>query len=122
MSIDVESIDVNGLLAFLECLTYNQTLVNMLANYLAAMKANFNLLGLNYAILEDKILKYYIKSIKLNTPFCLSTKNVISVETLQKIVRCCDTLYMGPIFKAIFSGVFWFLQIIKPGLSLIFIL
>ena len=38
MSIAVESIDVNGLLAFLECLSYNQTSVNMLANYLAPIK------------------------------------------------------------------------------------
>ena len=76
MSIAVESIDVNGLLAFLECLTYNQTSVNMLANYLAAIRANFNLLGLNAAIFDDKRLKYYIKSMKLNRPVCLSTKNV----------------------------------------------
>ena len=107
MSIAVESIDVNGLLAFLECLTYNQTSVNMLANYLAAIRANFNLLGLNSAILNDKRLKYYIKSMKLNRPVCLSTKNVISVEILQKIVHCCDTLYMGPIFKAIFLVAFF---------------
>ena len=107
MSIAVENIDVNGLLAFLECLTYNQTSVNMLANYLAAIKANFNVLGLNAAILEDKRLKYYLKSIKLNRPVCLSTKNVISVEILQKIVRCCDTLYMGSIFKAVFLVAFF---------------
>ena len=84
MSIAVESIDVNGLLAFLECLTYNQTSVNMLANYLAAIRTNFNLLGLNSSILDDKRLNYYIKSMKLNRPVCLSTKNVISLEILQK--------------------------------------
>ena len=112
MSIAIESVDANTLLAFLECLTYNKTSVNMLANYLAAIRANFNLLGLNSASLDDKRLKYYIKSIKVNRPVCLSTKNVISVEILQKIVACCDTLYMGPIFKAIFLvaffGIFFF--------------
>ena len=72
----------------------------MLANYLAAIKANFNVLGLNAAMLDDK-------SIKLNRPVCLSTKNVISVETLHKIERCCDTLYMGPIFKAVFLVAFF---------------
>ena len=107
MSIAVENIDVNGMLAFLECLTYNQTSVNMLANYLVAIKANFNVLGLNAAILEDKRLKYYLRSIKLNRPVCLSTKNVILVEILQKIVRCCDTLYMGSIFKAVFLVAFF---------------
>ena len=107
MSIAVESIDVNGLLAFLECLKYNKTSVNMLANHLAAIRANFNVLGLNADILEDKRLKYYIKSIKLNRPVCVSTKNVISLEILHKIVHCCDTLYMGPIFKAVFLVAFF---------------
>ena len=111
MSIAVESIDVNGPLAFLECLSYNQTSVNMLATYLSAIKANFNVLGLNAAILENKRLKYYIRSIKLNRPVCLSTKNVISVEILQKIIRCCDTLYMGSICKAVFLVAFWGFQI-----------
>ena len=106
MSIAVESVDANTLLAFLECLTYNKTSVNMLANYLAAIRANFNLLGLNSASLHDKRLKYYIKSIKVNRPVCLSTKNVISVEILQKIVACCDTLYMGPILKPYFWWLF----------------
>ena len=107
MSIAVENIDLNGLLAFLKCLNYNQTSVNMLANYLAAIKANVNVLGLNAAILKDKRLKYYLRSIKLNRPVCLSKKKVISVETLQKIVRCYDTLYMGSIFKAVFLVAFF---------------
>ena len=107
MSIAVESVDVNGLLAFLECLKYNKTSVNMLANYLAAIRANFHVLGLNARILEDKRLKYYLKSIKLNRPVCVSTKNVISLENLHKIVHCCDTLYMGPIFKAVFLVAFF---------------
>ena len=106
MSIAVESVDVNGLLAFLECLN-NKTSVNMLANYLAAIRANFNVLGFNADILEDKRLKYYLKSIKLNRPVCVSTKNVISLEILHKIVHCCDTLYMGPIFKAVFLVAFF---------------
>ena len=107
MSTAVESIDVNGLLAFLECLNYNKISVNMLANYMAAIRANFNVLGLNTTVLEDKRLKYYLKSIKLNRPICLSSKNVISVENLLKIVHCCDTLYMGPIFKAVFLVAFF---------------
>ena len=107
MSIAVENIDVNGLLAFLECLKHNEVSVNMLANYLAAIKAKFNVLGLNASVLDDKRLKYYLRSIKLNRPVCLSTKNIISVETLLKIVHCCDTLYMGPIFKAVFLVAFF---------------
>ena len=102
MSIAVESIDVNGLLAFLECLKHNEISVNMLANYLAAIKANFNVLGLNAAILDDKRLKYYLRSIKLYRPVCLFTKNIVSVEILHKIVLCCDTLYMEAIFKVVF--------------------
>ena len=107
MSIAVESVAVNGLLTFLECLKYNKTSVYMLANCLAAIRANFNVQGLNAAILDDKRLKYYLKSIKLNRPVCLSNKNVISAETLHKIVCCCDTFYMGPIFKAVFLVAFF---------------
>ena len=95
MSIAVECIDVNDILAFLESLKHNEVSVNMLPSYLASINANFNVLGL-------KRLKYYLRSIKLNRPVCLSTKNIISLETLHRIVRCCDTLYMGTIFKAVF--------------------
>ena len=102
MSIGVESIDANGLLAFLECLKHNEISMNMLANYLAAIKAKISVLGLNASVLDDKRLKYYLRSLKLNRPVCLSTKNIISIETLQKIVLCCDMLYMGVIFKAVF--------------------
>ena len=102
LSIAVESVDVNGLQAFSGCLNYNKISVYMLANYLAAIRANYNVLGLNTAVSEDKRLKYYLKSIKRNRPVCLSTKNVISVENLLKTVYCCDSLYMGPIFKAVF--------------------
>ena len=105
-SIAVENIDVNGLLTFLEYLKHNEISVNMFANYLAAIKAKFSVLGLNASVLDDKRLKYYLRSIKLNRPVCLSTKNIISVETLHNTVQCCDTLYMGPIFKAVFLVAF----------------
>ena len=107
MSIAIENIDVNGLLAFLECLKHNDISVNMLSNHLAAIKTKFSVLGLNASVLEDKRLKYYLRSIQLNRPVCLSTKNIISVETLLKIVHCCDTLYMGPIFKTVFLVAFF---------------
>ena len=70
MSYAVESIDVNGLLAFLEYLTHNEISVNKSANYLAAIKAKFTVLGLNGSILDDKKLKYYLRSLKLNRPVC----------------------------------------------------
>ena len=60
MSIAVENIDVNGLLAFLECLKHNEVSVNMLANYLADIKGKFSVLGLNASVLDDKRLKYYL--------------------------------------------------------------
>ena len=64
-SIAVESIDVSDLLAFLKCLKHNEISVNMLANYLAAIKAKFSVLGFNASVLDDKRLKYYLRSISL---------------------------------------------------------
>ena len=74
----------------------------MLANYLKVIEAKFSVLGLNASVLDNKRLKYYLRSIKLNRPVCLSTKNIISVETIHKIVGCCDNCIWGPFLKLYF--------------------
>ena len=51
---DVAKLDVDGILAFMECLNTNQVSVNMIVNYLSAIRAQLMVLGLNPSPPDDK--------------------------------------------------------------------
>ena len=78
-----------------------------LANHLAAIKANLSLNSLPTLIFQDPRIKYFQKAVTLRTPFKPSLKSIIDVDTLQLLVRACDSTYMGQVFKAVYSLVFF---------------
>ena len=100
------NLNVSHVLAFMECLNANQVSVNMISNYLAAIKAKLVVLGLNILPLDDKKVKYYVRALKLNRPINVTIHNIISLDILLKIVRQCDYIYMGKVFKAVFLVAF----------------
>ena len=100
------NLDVNGILAYLECLNFNKVSVNMIMNHLSAIKAKLVVLGLNPSPLDHKKIKYYLRALKLNRPISVTSHNIITVHTLLKIVYQCDYLYMGKVFKAVFLAAF----------------
>ena len=69
---------VGVLLAFLECLHVNKVSVNMVCNYLLAIRAKYIMYGLPTVSL-DNILHYFIKSVKINQPLCITKSNIISI-------------------------------------------
>ena len=85
----------------------NQVSVNMILNYLSAIRAKLVVLGLNPSALDHKKVKYYIRALKLNRPMSVTTHNIISLDMLLKIVHQCDLLYMGIVFKAVFLVAFF---------------
>ena len=107
LSVDVRNLDVEGILAFMECLHVNQVSANMIANYLAAIRAKLVVLGLNPSPLDHKKVKYYVRALKLNRPMSVTTHNIISPEVLLQIVNHCDRLYMRTVFKAVFLVAFF---------------
>ena len=80
MGIDIASVDVNLLMAFLECLKHNEISVSMAAYYLAAIKARFTVHGLNAFILDDERLKYCLRFLSLNRPVSIAYQYETSTE------------------------------------------
>ena len=101
------NLNVSHILAFMECLNANQVSVNMISNYLAAVKAKLVLLGLNTSPLDDRKIKYSVRALKLNRPINVTVHNIISLDILLKIVHQCDYIYMGKVFKAVFLVAFF---------------
>ena len=76
----------------------------------------FMVFPLNYfRILQSNTSK---KSMTLHRPFKASLKSVIDIDTLQLIVRLCDSTYIGQVFKAVYTVAFFFifeaLQFVPP--------
>ena len=107
MGILMSSVNVKVLLAFLECLNENGVSPNMLSNYVSAIKAKFVIYGLPTKCLESRRIYYYVKSLRINRPLNISRCNIISIEDLYALVACCDELYMGQVFKALFLMAFF---------------
>ena len=107
MCISWSQINVGTVLAFLECLNVNGVSSSMQSNYLAALRANFIIHGLPCVLFDDKKLHYYVKSLRINRPLCISRCNIIGIQDLYSLVRFCDKIYMGKVFKAVFLLAFF---------------
>ena len=95
------------LIAYLQFLTTNGSSPPTLANHLSAIKANLALYGLPTQLFQDPRIKYFQKAMTLHRPFKASLKSVIDIDTLQLIVRLCDSTYMGQVFKAVYTVAFF---------------
>ena len=102
VNLNVVNLDVDGILAYMECLNANHVCVNMIANHLAKIKAKLVVLGLNPTPLDHKKIKYFkdLRSLKLNRSNCVTSHNIISVDMLLKIVYRCDYLYMDKVLRS----------------------
>ena len=94
-------------IAYLQFLTTNGSSAPTLVNHLSAIKANLAIYGLPTQIFHDPRIKYFQKSITLHRPFKAALKSIINIDTLQLIVRLCDSTYMGHVFKAVYTVAFF---------------
>ena len=112
MGVQLCKLNVNVILAFLECLLHNQCSAVMIANYVSALKAKCVVHNLQYNLFDNLKIKYFIKSVKQNRSLHVMPHNIVDVECLHKICKECDSIYMGPVFKAMFLvGFFGFLRL-----------
>ena len=95
------------LIAYLQLLTTNGSSPPTLANHLSAIKANLALYGLPTQLFQDPRIEYFQKSVTLYRPFNPSLKSIIDIDTLQLIIRMCDSTYMGQVFKAVYTLAFF---------------
>ena len=81
----------------------------------SCLKAKFIIYGLQSVVFDDKKLHYYVKSLRINRPLCISKCNIIGIQDLYSLVGFCDNIYMGKVFKTVFLLAFFvFFSPLKP--------
>ena len=114
LSLDLNKVSTDDALFYLEYLVRNDVSVNMIANHVSVVRANFVILGLDFLIWDHPNIKYFQKSIKINRPLVATTTNLTDIQALTAMVKHCDSLYLSPIFKDVFLvGFFGFLCLLN---------
>ena len=108
----IQDISLHSVMAYLEYLALNKVSVHMVANNVAAIKANFVMYGIDHSVMEHPRVKYFLKSMRINRPLSVPVRNVMSLQNLVDIVHLCDNILFGSVFKAVFLIAFFgFLRI-----------
>ena len=102
LSLNINEITSDDALSYLEYLATNNVSVNMIANHVSAVGANFVILGLSYHIWDHPSIRYFQKSLKINRPLAPTIRNIIDIQTLTAMTKRCESLYLGSIFKSVF--------------------
>ena len=74
-----------------------------MAKHMPAIKANLVLYGLPTQRYLDTSIKHFHKAMVLWSPFKVSLKKIIDIETLHLIVRTSDCICMDQVFKALYT-------------------
>ena len=85
---------------FLEFLTFNGLSPSAILNYVFAIKTKFTIFSLDTSPLSDLRIKYFHKSLILHKPFKEALKSIIDTPTLTLIVKQCNLMFMGTVYKA----------------------
>ena len=110
--INPSKISLQEVLAYLEYLLENGVSCNMLSNNISALKANFIMYSLQYELMDQPQVHLFIKAIKINRPLAITTRNIMTIDTLKNLIAACDSLTSPFTFKAIFLIAFFgFLRI-----------
>ena len=100
------AISVECILSFLEYLSYRVS-VHMLANYISAVKAMGIIYGLHVEALDDRRVKYFIKSRKVNRQFAVVKRNIMDIPTLKQVIQVCMGMSNPRVYKALFLCAFF---------------
>ena len=101
------AISVECILSFLEYLSSYRVSVHMLANYISAVKAMGIIYGLHVEALDDRRVKYFIKSRKVNRQFAVVKRNIMDISTLKQVIQVCMGMSNPRVYKALFLCVFF---------------
>ena len=81
-------------------------------NYLSAIKTKLSNFGVHIFPFLDPRIKVYSKSILRTSPFNPNIKSIIDIPMLTSLIRQCEHIHMGIVFKAaILTSFFSFLRI-----------
>ena len=111
-SVNLHFLSPQIILAFLEFLTFNKISHSGIINFLSAIKTKLSNFGLDTTCFQDPRIKIYSKAILHNSQFNPNIKSIIDIPMLTRLVKQCETMHMGTIFKAAFlTSFFSFLRI-----------
>ena len=102
MKIKLSQVDCKVVLSFLEALAKQNVSVHMLSNYVSAIKAYFSMYGLNYEMMEDPRIRYFLKSVRINRPLAVPKRNIMCIDVLKNLISLCSHIKMGVVYRAVF--------------------
>ena len=109
---DMFHLSPSFILSFLEFLTLNKLSPSVILNYISAIKTKFTIFALDVSPFCDPRIKFFHKSLVLHRPFKVSIKSIIDPSTLKSIIKECDHMFLGPVYKAAYLlSFFSFLRI-----------
>ena len=88
--LEIHQVNVNLILAFLECLVVNKVKYSQLLNYISAIKTMSSAYDINLCGLDHPRLHLYLKSIQKASPFHVKMHHIIDIPFLKAIVEKCD--------------------------------
>ena len=103
MKISIFKLSPMLILAYLQFLETNNTSASSMANHISAIKAKLALFGISVHIFDYKRIKYFQKAMLMRRSFKVQLKKIIDIDTLHLIVRTFDAMYMGQVFKAVYT-------------------
>ena len=99
------------LLSFMEFLHLNSFSDSHIANYMAALRAFHITHALGTESFKDERIPLFLKSLKIQAPFCPSVKTHIDASTLQTIFFQCQSFPYPEIFRPLYLLCFSFLRL-----------
>ena len=103
----MNKVNVEVLLAFLECLNYSDIKALQMANYISALKSFAVRFDTSTAPFEHPKIHMYLKAIQKPTPFKITLHNIVDIPFLHEIITKCKSTYLGQIFKAMYLLAFF---------------
>ena len=95
-------VNTDILLSFMEFLHLNSISSSHIANYMAALRAFHIVRALGTESFKDERIPLFLKSLKIQAPFCPSVKTHIDISTLEAIFFQCQSLPYPEIFRPLY--------------------
>ena len=100
-------VNVDILLAFLECLHFNKVRPAQMLNYVSALKSFATRLGWQQHVFDHSRISLYIKAVQRTAPAKIKLNNIVDVSFLRQIILKCNATYLGQIFKSMYLLAFF---------------
>ena len=102
MNIELAQLKIEYILSFLECMVVQNVSEHLLINYVSAIKAKLIVYSLDHSLLKHHRVRYFLKSVHINRPLSIPSRNIMDLQTFRRLISLCDTITMGFVYKAVF--------------------